>query len=194
MSNLNLKVLTIGESGVGKTCLLLRLADNVFNSNHITTIGSDLKHKTFYINDKESSLQIWDTAGQERYRTLSKIYYKGAHGIVVTYDVSDENSFKNIKLWIKQIEINAPSNVVKILVGNKSDRSDRKISYQDGQKLAEAYKMPFFETSAKTGHNVVEAFYALTVEMIKTILPKEINENSKIRLSLGGEKKKGSCC
>jgi len=193
MSSLNLKVLTIGESGVGKTCLLLRLADNVFNSNHITTIGSDLKHKTFYINDKESSLQIWDTAGQERYRTLSKIYYKGAHGIVVTYDVSDESSFKNIKLWIKQIELNAPTNVVKILVGNKSDRNDRKVSYEDGMMLANAYNMSFYETSAKTGYNVVEAFYALTVEMVKTLLPKEINENSKIRLSLGGEKKKGCC-
>ena len=109
-------------------------------------------------------LQIWDTAGQERFRTITKTYYKGAHGIILTYDVTDENSFKNIKNWIKQIEQNAQTNVCKVLVGNKCDKPDRKVSEEEGRKLANDFGMNFFETSAKSNQNVNETFTFLKEE------------------------------
>ena len=152
------KLLIIGESGVGKTCLLLRFTDDSFTANHLTTIGIDFKIKIINLEEKQIKLQIWDTAGQERFRTITKTYYKGAHGIILTYDVTDENSFKNIRNWVKQIEQNAQTNVCKVLVGNKCDREDRKISYEEGAKLASEFKMQFFETSAKSNYNVNETF------------------------------------
>ena len=100
------KLLIIGESGVGKTCLLLRFTDDLFTSNHLTTIGIDFKIKIINLDNKLIKLQIWDTAGEERFRTITKTYYKGAHGIILTYDVTDINSFKNIRNWIKQIKQN----------------------------------------------------------------------------------------
>jgi Ras-related protein Rab-8A len=118
------------------------------------------------LEEKLIKLQIWDTAGQERFRTITKTYYKGAHGIILTYDVTDENSFKNIKNWVKQIEQNAQNNVCKVLVGNKCDRDERKVSFEEGQKLAKEVGMQFFETSAKTNYNVNETFTYLTREIL----------------------------
>ena len=117
--------------------------------------------------NKLIKLQIWDTAGQERFRTITKTYYKGAHGIILTYDVTDNKNKKNIRNWIKQIEANAQTNVCKVLVGNKCDKPDRVVSEEDGRKLAEDYKMNFFETSAKTNQNVNEVFNFLTEEILK---------------------------
>ena len=113
-------------------------------------------------------LQIWDTAGQERFRTITKTHYKGANGIILTYDVTDLNSFKNIKNWIKQIEANAQNNVQKVLVGNKCDKPDRQVTEEEGKKLAEEYNMEFFETSAKSNINVSEVFQFLTQKIMET--------------------------
>ena len=190
------KLLIIGESGVGKTCLLLRFTDDSFTANHLTTIGIDFKIKIINLEEKQIKLQIWDTAGQERFRTITKTYYKGAHGIILTYDVTDENSFKNIRNWVKQIEQNAQNNVCKVLVGNKCDREDRKISYEEGAKLASEFKMQFFETSAKSNYNVNETFTFLTKEILNTSDPKTIGKDEKI--DLGGKKdpntKEKKCC
>ena len=175
------KLLIIGESGVGKTCLLLRFTDDSFTANHLTTIGIDFKIKIIHIDNKLIKLQIWDTAGQERFRTITKTYYKGAHGIILTYDVTDQNSFKNIRNWIKQIEANAQTNVKKVLVGNKCDKPDRVVTEEEGKKLADDFGMNFFETSAKTNQNVNEVFNFLTQEILKS------NEKNG---SSGGEKLK----
>ena len=162
------KLLIIGESGVGKTCLLLQFTEGSFTTNHLTTIGIDFKIKIINLEEKQIKLQIWDTAGQERFRTITKTYYKGAHGIILTYDVTDENSFKNVRNWVKQIEQNAQTNVCKVLVGNKCDREDRKVSYEEGAKLAKEFNMQFFETSAKSNYNVNETFTFLTKEILNS--------------------------
>jgi len=190
------KLLIIGESGVGKTCLLLQFTEGSFTTNHLTTIGIDFKIKIINLEEKQIKLQIWDTAGQERFRTITKTYYKGAHGIILTYDVTDENSFKNIRNWVKQIEQNAQTNVCKVLVGNKCDRDDRKISYEDGAKLASEFKMQFFETSAKSNYNVNETFTYLTKDILSVSDPnkKETSNVVEIRKNNETGKKEKKCC
>ena len=187
------KLLIIGESGVGKTCLLLRFTEDSFTANHLTTIGIDFKIKIINLENKLIKLQIWDTAGQERFRTITKTYYKGAHGIILTYDVTDQNSFKNIRNWIKQIEANAQSNVCKVLVGNKCDKTDRVVTEEEGKKLADDFQMMFFETSAKSNKNVTEVFNFLTQEILKNNAGK--TEKTGTTLTSGDNKtgKKGCC-
>lgn len=113
--------------------------------------------------DKKLKLQIWDTAGQERFRTITTAYYRGAMGILLVYDVTDERSFANVKNWMRQIEQHASESVNKILIGNKCDvdPADRRVSLEQGRKLAEEYGIIFFETSAKENVNVDEAFYTV---------------------------------
>ena len=155
------KLLILGESGVGKTCLLLRYTDDFFTANHLTTVGIDFKVRVVVLENKIIKLQIWDTAGQERFRNISRIYYKGAQGIILTYDITDQSSFRNVRNWIKQVEENAPTNVCKVLVGNKCDKSDRVVTEEEGKMLANDFGMRFFETSAKTNQNVNEVFQFL---------------------------------
>ena len=122
-----------------------------------STIGVEFATKSIQTEGKTIKAQIWDTAGQERFRTITKTYYKGAHGIILTFDVTDESSFKNIRNWVKQIEQNAQNNVCKVLVGNKCDREDRKVSFEEGSKLAAEFNMKYFETSAKLNLGIEEA-------------------------------------
>ncbi|KAK6137979.1 hypothetical protein DH2020_028277 [Rehmannia glutinosa] len=150
-------------SGVGKSCLLLRFSDGSFTTSFITTIGIDFKIRTVELDGKRIKLQIWDTAGQERFRTITTAYYRGAMGILLVYDVTDESSFNNIRNWIRNIEQHASDNVNKILVGNKADmdESKRAVPTSKGQALADEYGIKFFETSAKTNLNVEEVFFSI---------------------------------
>ncbi|CAL5351249.1 unnamed protein product [Camellia sinensis] len=152
-----------GEAGVGKSCLLLRFSDGSFTTSFITTIGIDFKIRTIELDGKRIKLQIWDTAGQERFRTITTAYYRGAMGILLVYDVTDESSFNNIRNWIRNIEQHASDNVNKILVGNKADmdESKRAVPTSKGQALADEYGIKFFETSAKTNMNVEEVFFSI---------------------------------
>ncbi|KAJ3670176.1 hypothetical protein LUZ60_010500 [Juncus effusus] len=158
-----IKLLLIGDSGVGKSCLLLRFSDDTFTTSFITTIGIDFKIRTIELDGKRVKLQIWDTAGQERFRTITTAYYRGAMGILLVYDVTDESSFNNIRNWIKNIEQHASDNVNKILVGNKADmdESKRAVPTSRGQQLADEYGIKFFETSAKTNFNVEQVFFTI---------------------------------
>ena len=113
------KLLLIGNSGVGKSCILMRYADNSFTENFFNTIGVDFKIKTITLNDQVIKMQIWDTAGQDRFRTLTSSYYRGAHGIIIVYDVTSRDSFDNVRVWMQEIEKFASENVNKLLVGNK---------------------------------------------------------------------------
>lgn len=166
-----IKLLLIGDSGVGKSCLLLRFSDDSFTPSFITTIGIDFKIKKILLDSKWIKLQIWDTAGQERFRTITSAYYRGAQGILLVYDVTDEASFNNIRNWMRNIEQNAQGNVNKILVGNKSDMAEEKraVPYSKGQALADEYKIQFFETSAKDNLNVEEVFTSIAKDVMQRL-------------------------
>ena len=182
------KYLIIGNSGVGKSCLLIRFTDDKFEEGYVTTIGVDFKIKTLEIEGKSVKLQIWDTAGQERFRNIVSSYYKGAHGIMMVYDITDLESFRYLDSWIKEIEKNASKNVYKILVGNKNDlEKNRKVTFEKGKEFANLHGMKFFETSAKENRNVEEAFKEMTKDIINSF--KKVNE--KLNSSFVIEKKKG---
>ncbi|KAM3145993.1 GTP-binding protein of the rab [Paramecium bursaria] len=160
------KLLLIGNSAVGKSSLLLRFADNVFNESFLPTIGVDFKIRTFDLQGKTVKLQIWDTAGQERFKTITNSYYKGAHGIILVYDVTDKQSFKDIENWLQEIEKYANENVVRLLVGNKNDlESKREVTFDEGKELADSLNIKFIETSAKNSINVEKAFMTLATEI-----------------------------
>merc|ERR1712087_389523 len=137
----------IGDSGVGKSCLLLRFADDTYTESYISTIGVDFKIRTLDLEGKTCKLQIWDTAGQERFRTITSSYYRGAHGIIIVYDVTDKESFNNVKHWIQEIEKYAADGVKKLLVGNKCDlQSKRAVTTDEAQELADSLGIQFIKT------------------------------------------------
>jgi len=156
------KILLIGDSGVGKSCLLLRFADDSWTDTHISTIGVDFKIKTLNIDGKTIKLQIWDTAGQERFRTITSSYYRGAQGIILVYDCTDQESFSNVKQWMGEIDRYACENVNKLLVGNKTDLVNEKVVDQATAKaFADSMGIPFIETSAKNATNVEQCFLSM---------------------------------
>ena len=157
------KILILGDSTVGKTCFLTRYADNTFQENQMATLGVDYKLKNVKMEDGNTvKLQIWDTAGQDRFHSLTRNYFKGAHSIILLYDITTQSSFDNVSKWIKQIKEDASEKVVIILVGNKIDlEHKRAIPTEEGEKIAEDFGLIFFECSAKTGKNINEAFNEL---------------------------------
>lgn len=158
-----MKLLMVGDSGVGKSCLLLRFVDDKFNPSFITTIGIDFKIKTIDQDGRKIKLQIWDTAGQERFRTITTAYYRGAMGIIIVYDVTDHNTFDRVETWYKTVQQHAKEDAQVIIVGNKCDEEDsRMVSTQEGEELAARLNVPFIEASAKNGLNVSEVFYKLS--------------------------------
>jgi len=194
------KLLLIGDSGVGKSCLLLRFADNTYTDSYISTIGVDFKIRTLEIDGKNVKLQIWDTAGQERFRTITSSYYRGAHGIIVVYDVTDKVSFNNVKQWLGEIDRYACQAVNKLLVGNKSDLKDKKVvEYQEAKDFADSIGIPFLETSAKSATNVEEAFIQMTKQIKERVsrTPEPSKSGGGLPLSntanVKGAKKKACC-
>ncbi|CAI0378528.1 unnamed protein product [Linum tenue] len=182
------KLLLIGDSSVGKSCLLLRFADDSYVDSYISTIGVDFKIRTVEQDGKTIKLQIWDTAGQERFRTITSSYYRGAHGIIIVYDVTEMESFNNVKQWLSEIDRYANDSVCKLLVGNKCDLVENKVvdtqtgQQQNGvlfvqfsqlsdllllQALADELGIPFLETSAKDSINVEQAFLTMAAEIKK---------------------------
>lgn len=185
----------IGDSGVGKSCLLLRFADDSFTDSYISTIGVDFKIRTIELEGKTIKLQIWDTAGQERFRTISSTYYRGAHGIIVVYDVTNHETFKNVKRWMIEIEKYARENVSKLLVGNKNDLTDqRAVSHEDGKAEASRLQIPFLETSSKAAINVETAFLTMASEIKKSIekIPRDETGGMSVSGHTGG--KQSGCC
>ncbi|CCC06926.1 ras family-domain-containing protein [Copromyces sp. CBS 386.78] len=174
-----IKLLLIGDSGVGKSCCLLRFSEDSFTPSFITTIGIDFKIRTIELDGKRVKLQIWDTAGQERFRTITTAYYRGAMGILLVYDVTDERSFNNIRTWFANVEQHATEGVNKILIGNKCDWEEKRaVSKEQGQALADELGIPFLEVSAKANINIEEAFFSLANDIKKRIIDTSSKEAS----------------
>lgn len=201
------KLLLIGNSSVGKSCILLRFSDNIFNDNFLPTIGVDFKIRTFDLQSKTIKMQIWDTAGQERFKTITSSYYRGAHGVVLVYDITDRQSFKDLENWLLETEKHASEDIVKILVGNKNDlESSRVVTYNEGKNYANTYGMEFVETSAKGNINIEEAFFTIArkiKEKVQKFEEKNNNgSNKKTKLNNNttkittdeNDRKKNNCC
>lgn len=160
------KILLLGSQGVGKSSLLARFADNEFLDNYRTTVGVDFKIRTIEIDDKTIKLQLWDTAGQERFKTVTNTYFRGAHGVILVYDVTDPKSFTQLgDYWLNEVRNNAPPNAVLMIVGNKCDL-DRAVEQRQAKSFAQDKEALFLETSAKDDTNVTKAFVMLA-ESIK---------------------------
>ncbi|XP_069676521.1 ras-related protein Rab-8B-like [Periplaneta americana] len=180
------KVLVLGDSNVGKTCIVHRYCDERYYDTYISTIGIDFKQKIINLDGTPIKLQIWDTAGQERFRTLTTAYYRGAMGILLMYDVTSLDSFNHLSYWLRNIQENAAPDVVKVLAGNKCDATtQRAVDAERGEKLAENFDMPFFEVSCKQDINIEDAFLTLA---------RRIREQRNRRASLfdSADKKDGS--
>ncbi|KAJ7532818.1 hypothetical protein O6H91_13G021500 [Diphasiastrum complanatum] len=192
------KLLLIGDSGVGKSCLLLRFADDTYLESYISTIGVDFKIRTVELDEKIVKLQIWDTAGQERFRTITSSYYRGAHGIIVVYDVTDQDSFNNVKQWLNEIDRYASESVNKLLVGNKSDLTAKKVvDYQTAKAFADEIGIPFLETSAKNATNVEQAFMTMAAAIKNRMASQPaLNSSKPTTVQMTGQPiaQKSGCC
>ncbi|KAM0891083.1 hypothetical protein ACQ4PT_026631 [Festuca glaucescens] len=191
------KLLLIGDSSVGKSCLLLRFADDAYVDTYISTIGVDFKIRTVELDGKSVKLQIWDTAGQERFRTITSSYYRGAHGIIIVYDVTDRESFNNVKQWLSEIDRYASDSVCKLLVGNKCDLVDSKVvDTEEAKAFAESLGMTFLETSAKESINVETAFLTMSSEIKKRTAsqPGAAERKSTIPIGRPIQQQQSSCC
>ncbi|KYQ88373.1 Rab GTPase [Tieghemostelium lacteum] len=170
------KVLLIGDSDVGKTSIVKRFSDDAFDEDILCTIGVEFKMKVVNVDDKDVTLCIWDTAGQEKFRALISSYYRGAHGIILTYDVTKRDSFNNLQYWLNEIEtFSTRPNVVKLLVANKIDKENREVSREEGEEFAKKKAMFFIECSAKTKIGIQQAFEELAHKIMET--PSLANES-----------------
>ena len=191
------KLIIIGDTNTGKSCLLQRFADDSYTNEFISTIGVDFKVKTITINDKMIKTQIWDTAGQDRFRSITNSYYRGAHGIIISYDITNKQSFVNIERWMRNVKDFGSDNAVKILIGTKSDLEEkRKVSKKELEDLANELDMKYIETSAKDNKNVDELFIIICKEILNNMTEKLENlRERKIFIETHLLKqKKNNCC
>jgi len=176
-ANYIIKLLTLGDSLVGKTSIVLRYSDDKFHQNKISTIGVDFKVKMITKGNEKIKISIYDTAGQERFRNIVKHYYKGANGILLIYDISNRNTFEKLQFWLDDLKENADiDNLFIYLVGNKNDKKEeREVTFEEGNKFAKEKNLPFIEVSAKTGENINQLFD----DMIKGTILKIVNFDKK---------------
>jgi len=202
-SEVKFKIGLVGESGVGKSCLLVRWVDNdFFTEDDKYTIGVDYKFKSVTIKDKNVKLQIYDTAGQERFRTVTASFYRGAHGILLVYDITDKESFgTRVEEWLKEIKNYTPDNTPIVLIGNKCDMdSKRSVDQTIAKAFADKHNLRFMETSAKDGTNVNEAFMLLAEKVVDVKFNKDTGSSKPgptivkpEQAASGGGKKKSGC-
>jgi len=193
------KLLILGESGVGKSAMLLRFSDDSFNDTFVTTIGVDFKFKTIHLTSKDGytktkvvKLQIWDTAGQEKFRNITTTYYRKAHGVILVFDVTNRNSFTRIQDWMEDIKRHSEeATPVILLVGNKTDlTSSRVVTTEEAKELADSMKLQYLETSAKSGNGVQNAFVQLTKKILEIkyeLVAKDSSTDSKEEEVIKGE-------
>ncbi|KAM7367063.1 hypothetical protein PAMP_014988 [Pampus punctatissimus] len=162
------KIILIGDSNVGKTCVVQNFKSRVFSERQQNTIGVDFTVRTLDIEGKKVKMQVWDTAGQERFRTITQSYYRSAHGAMITYDITRRSTFDSVAEWIREVELYGASNVVLVLIGNKCDlEQDREVLFEEACNLAKDRGiLAALETSAKESQNVEEAFMMMARELL----------------------------
>lgn len=196
------KFIIIGDSGVGKSCVLLQFTDKRFRVDHDITIGVEFGAKIVDIDGTQIKIQSWDTAGQESFKSITRSYYRGAAGALLVYDVCKKESFMNLSTWLEEARTNGNNSMVITLVGNKTDlASKRVVSTEEGHQFAREHNLFFVETSAKTGDNIEEAFLATAREIWRKMTTGQINfvnESNGIKMGPKGvtekAKKKKKCC
>jgi len=173
------KIIIIGDANIGKSCLLLRFINNSYRDHHDLTIGVEFGCKIIKSHDKDNiKLQIWDTAGQEAFKSIIRAYYRNTAGALLVYDVTNRNTFNNVKVWLDDIQKYSTNNINSIiLVGNKIDLENREISFEEGFNLASNYNLLFIETSAKTCENIDLVFEILTKDILSKLDVNNINCN-----------------
>ena len=197
-----IKIIVVGDSGVGKTNLINRFASDKFDTNSKATIGVEFVYKTLKINKEVIKVEVWDTAGQERYKAITSSYYKGAKGAIIVYDITNEDSFNNVESWMNEVTKKGKTDMQFLLVGNKKDLiNDRKVTEQKGIDKAKELNMNLFEASALEKTNVNEAFNYLMKEIYLNIRrEKNINTNNDEKIGQSGialntnKKNKKKCC
>ena len=202
-TNYIIKILTLGATQVGKTSIVLRYSEDKFNYNKIATIGIDFKIKIIKKGNERIKVSIYDTAGQERFQNIVKHYYKGANGVLLIYDITKRDTFKNLDCWIKDLEDNSDIyNLFIYLIGNKNDMENkREVSWVEASNYAKEKKLPYIEVSAKTGNNIQKLFDEVIKGAMTKMLTNENKDNSlneSIRLSFLEQEertpKKYLCC
>uniref|UniRef100_A0A665UM48 Ras-related protein Rab-19 n=1 Tax=Echeneis naucrates TaxID=173247 RepID=A0A665UM48_ECHNA len=162
------KIILVGDSDVGKTCVVQSFKSGIFIEKQQNTIGVDFSVRTLDIDGKRVKMQVWDTAGQERFRTITQSYYRSAHGAMVAYDITRRSTFESVPHWIREVEQHGAASVVLILIGNKSDlHAQRQVLFEDACTLAENNNLlAALETSAKEAQNVEAAFILMARELL----------------------------
>lgn len=202
------KYIIIGDTGVGKSCLLLQFTDKRFQPVHDLTIGVEFGARMVTIDNKQIKLQIWDTAGQESFRSITRSYYRGAAGALLVYDITRRDTFKHLSVWLEEARQHSQSNMVIMLIGNKNDLEHRRaVSFEEGKAFADANGLIFMETSAKTAFNVEQAFINTAEKIHENILSGVIDVGNdshgiKVGMGAGGQglkldnssSTKGGCC
>ena len=207
--NYLLKYVIIGDSGVGKSNILLRYINDTFSEEFKATVGVEFGAKNLQVNGRIYRIQIWDTAGQENFRSIARAYYKNSVCACIVYDITNRNSFNSIQSWIDDCTKQTPKTILYILIGNKNDLKDRReVQYEEGAEFAKKRNMIFLETSAKTGNNINSIFDKTVNQIDKNILDNIYdlsNENCGIRQGIREgsfvlsveqtkKKKKRKCC
>ena len=189
------KILLIGDSGVGKSCILESFEKGSFRVNHVPTIAIDFSVKIVKIGDQLVKMQVWDTAGQERFNTLTASFFKATHGILLTFSLTDKNSFANTSKWLQQIHAQAPKNAIIFLVGNKKDlEAERQVTREEAENAAKEYGVEYFETSACTGEGVNETFMSLGTKALGNIDRSSIKPATDDLLDARSSSIKDKCC
>eukprot|EP01129_Flabellula_baltica_P012694 TRINITY_DN576_c0_g1_i1.p1 TRINITY_DN576_c0_g1~~TRINITY_DN576_c0_g1_i1.p1 ORF type:complete len:200 (-),score=43.47 TRINITY_DN576_c0_g1_i1:116-715(-) len=162
------KIILIGDNAVGKSSILYRFSDEVFDEGFSPSLNKlDFREKSVQVDGHDVVLSLWDTAGQERFRNITSSYFRGSHGVFIVFDVSNRSSFKNLSKWITEVNKYSSDHVVRILIGNKTDVNDREVSREEGEELAVNFDLKYFEVSAKSGDNIHEIFVEIASDIIE---------------------------
>jgi len=189
------KLLLIGDSGCGKSSILLRYTDSMFSENFMSTIGVDFKIKNIEYDGKNIKLQIWDTAGQERFRTITSSYYRGANGIFLIFDINNSESFSNVMKWYTEVKRFGPENINIILVANKADElTEKRVPEADIKELANKLNIQYIITSAKTDMNIQKAFNMMCESMVKIPQLQKNTSRNQVTSMVPVDKKETKCC